>query len=111
MTMAILGSRFSAPCSLTGIVAALTLFVLSKATLAVSARSPHPFLILENAAVVDVVEGKVIGPRTILVADGLISAINESEAIGVPSGAIRVDCSGKYLIPGLVDMHVHLFNN
>lgn len=29
----------------------------------------------------------------------------------VPDGAQRVDGRGRFLIPGLVDMHVHLFNN
>ena len=74
-------------------------------------RSPSPLLILENVQVIDVMNGKVVGPRTVLVGDGRIAAIKESGEIGVPPGARTFDGSGKYLIPGLMDLHVHLFNH
>src|SRR5438477_12971967 len=75
-------------------------------------RPPSPLLILENVQVIDVINGKVVGPRTVLVGDGHIAAIKEAgEIIGVPPGARRFDGSGKYLIPGLMDLHVHLFNH
>ena len=54
--------------------------------------------------------GEIVGPRTVLVVDGRITAIGAPETIVVPEAATRVDGRGRYLMPGLVDMHVHLFN-
>lgn len=44
--------------------------------------------------------------KAILVRDGKIAEIMPSER--VPSGAERVDLGGKYIMPGLINMHVHL---
>ncbi len=66
---------------------------------------------IENVTIVDVVKGGLIGPRHVLIADGRIAAIEEPVASRVPSSAVAIDGRGLYLIPGLVDMHVHLFNN
>ena len=66
---------------------------------------------IENVAVVDVVNGRVTSPQTVLIAEGRIEAMGEAGKVVVPTGAIRVDGKGRYLMPGLVDMHVHLFNN
>lgn len=71
----------------------------------------RPCIAIESVAVVDVVRGEILNPRTVLIADGRIAAIGEPEAISIPTTAVRVDGRGRYLVPGLVDMHVHLFNN
>ena len=47
---------------------------------------------------------------TLVITDSIISAIKESNNIEIPSSAKVIDCSGKYVIPGLWDMHVHLGN-
>ncbi|HWM24110.1 MAG TPA: amidohydrolase family protein [Chthoniobacterales bacterium] len=46
-----------------------------------------------------------------LIVDGQITAIGELDTMDIPSAAVRVDGRDRYLMPGLVDMHVHLFNN
>jgi len=45
---------------------------------------------------------------TVVVTGGLISAVGSSETVKIPAGARVVDASGKFLIPGLWDMHGHL---
>ncbi len=42
------------------------------------------------------------------VSDGVFKLINDNQEIGVTSCIKELDCSGLWLIPGLVDMHVHL---
>ncbi|MCK4425420.1 MAG: dihydroorotase, partial [Deltaproteobacteria bacterium] len=42
----------------------------------------------------------------LLVRDGIIAAVGES--LDVPQDAKVLDLKGKWLVPGLLDMHVHL---
>lgn len=46
--------------------------------------------------------------RVVLVRDGRIEAIGSRSEVKVPAGATRIDARGKYLMPGLHDMHAHL---
>jgi imidazolonepropionase-like amidohydrolase len=48
---------------------------------------------------------------TVVVRDGRIAEIGATRNVKVPSGARRVDGRGKYLIPGLADMHTHLYSD
>ncbi len=59
-----------------------------------------------DVGVVDVRSGTVIAGQTVVIADGRIRSV-ASDAV-VPTGATVVDGSGRFLIPGLWDMHVHL---
>ena len=44
---------------------------------------------------------------TVIIRDGVIAAIQPSQRTSVPRGATVVSARGKFLIPGLWDMHVH----
>lgn len=60
---------------------------------------------------VTVVDGTTPEPRrgwTVVVANGRIARAGPSSTVGVPPGAKVVAGTGRYLIPGLWDMHVHL---
>jgi imidazolonepropionase-like amidohydrolase len=50
----------------------------------------------------------VLEDQTVLVRDGLIDTISGSAQNSTPAGAMVIDGRGKYLLPGLVDMHVHI---
>jgi imidazolonepropionase-like amidohydrolase len=45
------------------------------------------------------------------VRNGVITEIGDVKRIKIPAGAQRIDGAGKFLIPGLTDMHVHLFTD
>jgi len=62
-------------------------------------------LIFENVDVVDVEQGVLLPRHHVLVVDGKITAISD-QAI-VQSDAIRIDGTGKSLMPGMWDMHGH----
>jgi imidazolonepropionase-like amidohydrolase len=68
-------------------------------------------LAITDVTVIDVERERSIGPRTVLVDAGRIVAIDAPRAADIPANAQRIDGRGRFLIPGLVDMHVHLFNN
>ena len=71
------------------------------------ARNPVAII---DVTVVDVERGRSIGPRSVIVDDGRIVAIATRRDAHVPANAQRLDGRGRFLIPGLVDMHVHMFN-
>ncbi len=60
---------------------------------------------IENVRVFDGRE--VLDGKTIIVADGRIASINDSPA---PEGLQIIDGTGKTLLPGLIDAHVHAFD-
>jgi hypothetical protein len=53
---------------------------------------------------------RMLREHTVVVRDGRIAAVGPSGAIRVPAGAVRVDGRGRFLMPGLADMHVHPYN-
>lgn len=53
-------------------------------------------------------EANVLPDRTVLVRDGRIAAIGPRGEVEIPEGALAIDGAGRYLLPGLADMHVHL---
>jgi imidazolonepropionase-like amidohydrolase len=83
------------------IVSTVVLLLLAPAALAdAPARSTFAFT---HVTVVDVAAGAALPDRTVVVSNGRIT--NDA----MPPPGIRViDGSGKFLIPGLWDMHVHL---
>ncbi|MEZ4416748.1 MAG: amidohydrolase family protein [Gemmatimonadota bacterium] len=70
-----------------------------------ASEAPAPDLAIENVTVIDAVGGVREG-RTVVVDDGRILQVTEA---GAATGATEVvDGTGRYLIPGLWDFHVHL---
>lgn len=76
-----------------------------------AATRERPPIAIVNVGVIDTVAGRLVTPRTVMIVGGRITAVDEPSAISIPRAAIQVDGRGRFLIPGLVDMHVHLFNN
>ena len=64
---------------------------------------------LEHATVIDGTGTPAKQDQTIVVASGRIAAVGPSGSVEVPANAQRVDLAGYTALPGLVDMHGHLF--
>lgn len=56
---------------------------------------------------VDVREGVARAGMTVVVTGDRITAVGPVNEIEIPAGARMIDATGKYLIPGLWDMHAH----
>ena len=54
---------------------------------------------------------RIVPHQTVIVRDGRIAAIGATETLSLPAGALRIDGRGKYLMPGLADMHAHILIN
>ena len=65
---------------------------------------------ITDVAVVDVEQGSILPDQTVIIEDDLIRAIGPRAGLTVPNGARVIDGRGLYLMPGLVDAHVHYFD-
>lgn len=65
-------------------------------------------LFIRHVAVVDVIGGQLLPDMTVEIRGRTIAAMSSGDRLRPPRGATLIDGRGKYLIPGLWDMHVHL---
>jgi imidazolonepropionase-like amidohydrolase len=70
----------------------------------VSAGQP---IYIRNVTLIDTKTGKESKGRTVVLSGERITTVKPDNKIRVPLGARVVDGAGKYLIPGLWDMHAH----
>ncbi|WP_434591665.1 amidohydrolase family protein [Streptomyces sp. A5-4] len=73
---------------------------------------PSPVLALTHATLIDpytdgAASRAAAEDRTLLISDGRITCTGPSAQLPVPRGARTIDLTGKYVIPGLVESHVH----
>ena len=68
----------------------------------------QPVLAITHVTLIDATGAPPQADMSILVADERIARVGPASTVSVPGGARVVDGSGKFLIPGLADMHVHL---
>lgn len=73
---------------------------------AVPASAATPF-VLDRITVIDVVRGELVPDQRVVIVGNRIRAMGSWQTVTVPASARTVDMRGKYLIPGLWDMHVH----
>jgi imidazolonepropionase-like amidohydrolase len=64
-----------------------------------------------NVNVIPMDRERVLKNQTVVVRDGVIAEVGDAKKVRVPAGALRVEGRGKYLLPGLTDMHTHLFSD
>lgn len=65
-------------------------------------------LVLHGATVVDGWSNQARPNTSLLLRNGYIAAMGSAEAIGTPDGAEVLDMAGRWIIPGLIDMHCHI---
>lgn len=78
------------------------------ATLGLTTAAAYADTVVVTAdRMVDVIAGRVVERPQITITDGRISAV-ATQGTAVPAGARRVDLPGQTLLPGFIDMHVHI---
>jgi imidazolonepropionase-like amidohydrolase len=61
-----------------------------------------------NVNVVPMDRERIVAAQTVWISGGRIKAMGRVREVALPPGVQRVDGTGKYLMPGLADMHGHL---
>jgi imidazolonepropionase-like amidohydrolase len=74
-------------------------------------QTTSPSLAITRVTVIDTASGSAHPEMTVLIGGNRILEVGKSEAVTPPAGITVVDGRGKYVLPSLWDMHVHLFNN
>ena len=84
--------------------------VLLLLTLIVACSRPADISVLAitHVTIVDVERGRLLPDRTVLVYGTRIQRVDSAPRVDLPPRAQTVDGTGRFLIPGLWDMHVHL---
>ena len=89
-----------------------TLLVLSAcsspAVKTVKTVDGHRVTAIVDVSLVPLDSERILSSQTVLVRDGLITKVGPAAEVAVPAGAQRVDGRGKFLLPGLADMHTHV---
>jgi len=81
--------------------------MLLAATLGIAPATLADTLLIENVTLIDGTGRPSVAGASVLVDGDRISRIARG-SIDAPRGTKRIDGSGKFLMPGLMDMHVHL---
>lgn len=96
-----------------GLMVVLTFFCASCAS--VQQAGPQPpsatsVVAFVHATVIPMDRERLVADQTVLIVGGTIAEIGPSSSVKVPTGALRIDATGRYLLPALSDMHVHLLS-
>lgn len=67
-----------------------------------------PQLAITGATIIDGTGKAPLHDGMVLIEDGRITAVGPARAVTVPAGARKLDARGKFVIPGLMDAHVHI---
>lgn len=87
-------------------VGLLSLFAgLQLGDVSAQATSSYAFT---GVGIVSMDTNSVISSQTVLVSDGLIDAVGPSAEIAIPEDATVIKSDGRYLMPGLTEMHGHV---
>jgi hypothetical protein len=73
-----------------------------------ASAAPGGPVLIRNVTVIDGSGAPPVPARDVLISGGRIAAVAPPGLSGAPADAERIDGTGKFLIPGLIDSHVHL---
>ena len=86
--------------------------MLAALVLAVTATPAAAETVVVTAdRMIDVVKGTVVEHPAIFITDGRITSIADARTVRWGSDVRHINLSGKTVLPGLIDMHVHLDSN
>jgi imidazolonepropionase-like amidohydrolase len=73
-----------------------------------SPRAQSTTVAFTNVHVVPMDTNRVLRDQTVIVTKDRITAVGPASSTKVPDGATRIEARGKYLMPGLAEMHGHI---
>jgi imidazolonepropionase-like amidohydrolase/Tol biopolymer transport system component len=77
-------------------------------SLKLASDKPKGLIAYKNARIITMKGDEVIENGTVLVHDNRIESIGTATTVTIPEGTKIIDCKGKTIMPGIVDVHAHL---
>ena len=68
-----------------------------------------PFITFTHCRLADVRHLQVLNDQTVVIRDGIITAVGDSKKLSPPAGSTVIDLTGKSLLPGFVLLHEHMY--
>ena len=68
----------------------------------------QPITLLSNATLIDGSRNQPITSSHVLIEGDRITAVGEKDSFPFPTDIQQIDLAGKYLLPGMIDMHMHM---
>lgn len=65
-------------------------------------------IVITNVTVIPMDRERTLADQTVVIRDGRIASVSAAASAQVPAGATRIDGRGKFLMPGLAEMHAHV---
>jgi len=81
--------------------------IIRKNTAPTLGQKDYEYFAFKNVNLVPMTEEKVLKNKTVLIKGRFIIAVDNTSEIEIPDSTYIIDGSGKYLMPGLADMHIH----
>ncbi|MGF7149594.1 imidazolonepropionase-like amidohydrolase [Sphingomonas zeicaulis] len=81
------------------------------AAIACAAPASAETVVITADRMIDVIAGKVVEHPAVMVTDGRITSIADARTVRWGADVRHIDLSGKTILPGFIDMHVHLDSN
>jgi len=90
----------------------ITAIVSPDATIPLQVTVPasygHGVIALKDVRIITMEGGRVIDHGTVVIRDGRFAAVGPSGGVRIPVGAKVLDLAGATVIPGLIDLHLHM---
>ncbi|WP_168196600.1 amidohydrolase family protein [Bdellovibrio sp. ZAP7] len=71
----------------------------------------HESIVLKGVTIVNTQNGQLLPNMAVMIDSGKISKIISAEAVGEQGSKRVIDATGKYLVPGYLDMHAHILDD
>lgn len=89
------------------------LFIAVAVMVSASASALEPYskdiVAFTNVNVIPMTGEQLLENQTVIIKNGLIENIGDANSVKVPRKATEIDGTGKTLMPGMIDLHAHLF--
>jgi imidazolonepropionase-like amidohydrolase len=86
----------------------LALLLSTQAPAQTSSGTRPPSVLFRNVTVITMTQEGADPRQDVLVTNGTIARIGATGSVQAPAGAVTIDGAGRYLMPGLAEMHAHL---
>lgn len=84
------------------------IITLMVAASAIQAGAQNKYAV-KNVTVIPMTTDTTLSQQTVLISNGIIEDTGPSAKVKIPSGYTIIDGNNKYMLPGLMDMHLHFF--